>query len=238
MRLRNSPWVISTMPFSPNSSRFLISSRMSSTEAIFPPIRSIRCGKGDLFVRRLKAAPADKDARRAWRAVVNHHVVLRSSMRLFDGSWFQVIEREAMGQGELQTDSNKRRRTDEPIISAALATMEACKFGLEFPNWLLDNYGSGNNLIDEWESACGAEFSDRIHQAAVSELCAGSAFPTAQVTGPRRSGFGKLGSRDVRRFAGRRCSAVRMSLASGIQAAESLDSFVTWHPMNGSSSKF
>lgn len=108
-------------------------------------------------VRRLKAAPADKDARRAWRAVVNHHVVLRSSMRLFDGSWFQVIEREAMGQGELQTDSNKRRRTDEPIISAALATMEACKFRLEFPNWLLDNYGA-ETLIDEWESACGAEF--------------------------------------------------------------------------------
>jgi hypothetical protein len=108
-------------------------------------------------VRRLTAAPADKDARRAWRAVVNHHVVLRSSMRLFDGSWFQVIEREAMGQGELQTDSNKRRRTDEPIISAALATMEACKFRLEFPNWLLDNYGA-ETLIDEWESACGVEF--------------------------------------------------------------------------------
>ena len=47
-------------------------------------------------VGRQKAAPADKDARRAWREVVNHHIVLRSSMRLFDGSWFQVIEREAM----------------------------------------------------------------------------------------------------------------------------------------------
>ena len=94
--------------------------------------------------------------------------------------------------------------TDEPIISAALATMEACKFGLEFPNWL-DNYGA-ETLIDEWNLPVEPN-SGWIHQAAVSELCAGSAFPQSRLTAT--FGFRQIGSRDD---ACQKVFAVRMSL--------------------------